>query len=327
MDRSLLTRLAAAAPSAAAGAFGGLEARKREAMDRVAGLWQRGLLAPGNRLHWQDGGGKGSSLSGALICSKDVAAFEGLAGFGLANGQLAETLLALGAQRRPEGMALSPMLAGFYLEWLQALRPGADLARLVPEFMHSLLLDLLAEGDALGQRMGTEQRALTARLAALWAASLQGEALAAAEWRSLRKAAVDMADTLADPWAAALAEVVAALAWAPLAVADECPGIAHKLLGLRLRQLATAGMDAAERAVVAWAVDQPRRQLRASAMPGYDLMAWYAQEQALERAGRDDAQEAAHLERQQALRSRAQPLVDALLRRLMDRYLALSQAL
>jgi hypothetical protein len=256
-------------------AFANRPDAKRERIERVRALIARGAIKPLPKLVWVADQETGS-LSGALAEDKETAHFIARTGFPLALSQWAETLAGAAARIAAAPGGAAP--ESFYLRWLDAIQPGADLDGVMPEVVRGVLEEFALAQSGIAQRMDPEQRALCEGLAALWRAALAGEPTEGPAWRSIRNALVALSDELSDPWCAALAEFGASMAWPPASLADECLSALQRLLPTQILHANLPGMSAAQRARAEHAVDEPRRFREAAEAPGFDMMAWYAKQ-------------------------------------------------
>ncbi|WP_144006544.1 hypothetical protein [Pelomonas sp. KK5] len=242
---------------------------KQQRIERLRGLIAAGAAKPSPKLAWN---GENGSLSGALAQDKDAARFAELTGLPLELSQWAELLDgAVGRQAAAE-FAAAQGLDGFYLRWLGALRPGADLGPVMPEIIGRQLAEL-AEWPELPPDAAV--RRLSRDLALLWQRALGGDVADADEWRTRRKEAVGLSDSLDDAFAASLAEILSSVAWPPAQLEGEALAALQKLLSLRQTLATLPGMNAVQQAAARESAEQPRRFRRAAEAPGFDMMAWY----------------------------------------------------
>lgn len=307
-------------------AFHGDEAARREALERVARLMRAGQLSPSMKLNWNETQQTGT-YSGALAQSLDAAAFPDRTGMPLELPQAFEVILMLAGQpdkeRKP---SFPPGFPELFLSWLDAVHPGADLSGVLPRFIAGLLDELLAPQAGPGQRMGVAQREVVQHVAELWHRSLSGQAVAAQAWRGPRAEALELADSVDDPWAAAVAEFAASVAWPPAQCASEAPGLLMRLFMAWVGFLGLSAMTAEEQSQAADAALEPRRMRIAAQQPGFDMMAWHmGQMQARGEGKSKEALEQAAA-RGREIRALVAPSVAVLVKQQLDRLIELTRS-
>lgn len=203
-------------------AFNGSHDLKNEMTERVRTLWADGRLVAGGALLW-DAEKALYSINGALAQTTDAEVFEARTGIALDLALLCESVLVLNAvavkdKSKAIGFTVvhDPALDGAVTAWLEAIRPGADLAGVIPKFMvHFLGLVL---GDTFPQRdqIPPDVRHVAAQILENWRSELSGQVIEARTWRQLRSDAVKATENVQQPWAYPISHFVETLAW-PLA--------------------------------------------------------------------------------------------------------------
>jgi hypothetical protein len=208
-------------------AFQGDPELKAHLVDPLRPQWAANELIPASILNW-DTENKAYSLCAAMIKGNDKDEFERQTGIPLEMAMLCEALIAsnievAGDPTNPKGFRMdgSKEIMSFGMEWLDAVRPGADLSGVVPRFMAQWLTTLLAADFVLADHIEPDVRAAATCILGLWNRELAGEAIASKEWNPVRKTAVEAFDKLEDPWCMSIANVVETLAWPLRSVAPE----------------------------------------------------------------------------------------------------------
>jgi len=307
-------------------AFLGDEAFKREALERVARLMRAGQVSPSIKLNWSDAQQTGT-YSGALAQTLDAEAFPGRTGIPLELSQAFEVILTLAGQPdKDRKLTLPQGFPELFLAWLDAVRPGADLGGVLPRFIAGLLDELLAPQAGPGQRMGVAQREVVQQIAELWHRSLSGQVVAAKAWRGPRAEALELADTVEDAWAAAVAEFAASVAWPPAQCAGEAPGLLMRLFLAWAGFLGLSAMTPEEQAQAAQAALEPRRMRVAAQQPGFDMMAWHMDQAKARGEGKSKEEMEQAAARMREIRALVVPSVALLVKQQLDRLTELTRS-
>jgi hypothetical protein len=200
-------------------AFNGDASQKQALIESVRGRWLANELAPCAILKWAPDISF-YSLNGALIEGEDSEAYEQRTGIPVTLALLCESLMAVATVTTPDASKpvghrfhLSNRIRAFGLEWLEAIRPGADLAGVQTRFMVSFGDWFLSPSYALGAHLEPGVRAVAERILATWKLELAGTLSDDKLWRDIRKAAVQASEACSDPWCYDLATAVESLAW------------------------------------------------------------------------------------------------------------------
>lgn len=192
---------------------------KETLIESVRERWSNGQLVPCAILKWVPDMGF-YSLNSALIESEDAQLYEQRTGIPVTLALLCESMVTMAVvttpdASKPAGSAfhLQPPMRSFGIEWLEAIRPGADLDSVLPAFMARYLVWFLSPGYALGEHIEPAVRLAAERILALWQLELAGERPEDKAWREVRKAAVQASEACTDPWCYDLATAVESLAW------------------------------------------------------------------------------------------------------------------
>lgn len=208
-------------------AFLGDPARKAAMVDRVRIKWSQEQVFPLAYLKWRTDGGM-VSLSGALSETQVPEEFAERTGLPLELALLCEGLVNSGVEfteepNAPLGLAMrgGEAILAFAMEWLDAIPVGADLAGVVPRFMHGFLAGVLSPGFAMAAHWSPAVHGCAKHLHALWEREIGGAPVKPQEWRALRSDALRAADAHGDPWGHVLSELVESLAWPVHGLAPE----------------------------------------------------------------------------------------------------------
>ena len=235
------------------GAFRGSAAVKEQMVEPVRVLWIARALVPHPTLNWQRDD-QPDSLGGALAGTRDRAEFEERTGIPADLAQLCELLIAAGSQKAdmPDSAAGFSLegaenLLAFGTEWLDAVRPGADLRVIVPQFARHCLDILLRPEFALAPYISPAFRDVGQRIAALWDREFAGHIPARDEWRSVQQAALAADANTTPVWGYRVATFLESIAWPVRSVSGEFVGLFEQLLFNWLLLLETAYMTEEER--------------------------------------------------------------------------------
>ena len=208
-------------------AFHGDAELKARLVDPLRPQWAANELIPASILKW-DTENKVYSLCAAMIKDQGNDQFEQQTGIPFEMAMLCEALIlsnieVVGDPTNPKGFAMdgSKEIMSFGMEWLDAVRPGADLSGVVPGFMVQLFSTLLAADFVLAKHIEPRVRAAVAGVLALWKREMAGDAVTPKEWSSVRRAAVEASEACSDPWCFPIAGMVETLAWPLLGIAPE----------------------------------------------------------------------------------------------------------
>lgn len=200
-------------------AFNGNQATKDEMVGRVRAQWLAGKLIAGGGLLWDEENAL-HSLNGALAETADADEFEARTGISLDVALLCESTLALNSvaikdRSRKVGYSVvhDPALDGVATEWLEAIRPGADLQSVIPKFMVHFLGFVLSDGFAQRDFVPAEVRDVAGKILANWKLELAGQVVDAKSWRQLRGEAVKATEHIGEAWAYPISHFVETMAW------------------------------------------------------------------------------------------------------------------
>ncbi|NWK94587.1 hypothetical protein DM806_02655 [Sphingobium lactosutens] len=208
-------------------AFGGDAARKSAMVEAVRPRWESNALLPATILKW-DADSEIHSLGGALAETDDRATFEEKTGIPLECAMLCEALMALAvdisadptsaqgfSMRGPSG------ILSFGMEWLDAVRPGADLSEVVPQFAAYILGIISSDVFALAGEIEPPVKAVAAQIHALWLRELAGETIASSEWSIVRRKAMAATTSNRSLFGHTIATFVESVAWPVRSLAPE----------------------------------------------------------------------------------------------------------
>ncbi len=217
-------------------AFRGSAEMKDQLVEPVRVQWNARALAPDTALNWQRED-QPDSLAGALAKTCDRAQFEERTGIPAELAELCELLIAVGTQKvelpEPEGgfsLAGADDVLSFGMEWLDAVRPGADLHPVVPQFARHCLDLVLRPDFALAPYISAEFHEVGERIAALWDQELAGESIARSTWRSLQQAALAADANTTPAWGFRVATFLEAMVWPVESISGEFVGHFEPLL-------------------------------------------------------------------------------------------------
>ena len=200
-------------------AFHADAARKLELVEPVRRRWDAGRLLPASILKF-DTENNLFSLGGALAHTQDIDVFAMTTGIPHELAMLCEAVISAGVSLAtdpgpPPTFVLkgSDKVLSFGMEWLDAIRPGADLGEVVPQFMVWFMKRVLSADFPLASHLEPQARDVAHRILSHWQQELAGEAIAPNAWRVVRKAATDAAARLSDPWCFTFGQILEALAW------------------------------------------------------------------------------------------------------------------
>jgi hypothetical protein len=200
-------------------AFHNDAALKARLVERVRALWENGELFSAGILRWMPEQ-KAFSIGGALAETGDNDEFEKVTGIPIQLALLCENLVAVTTvmfedKSKPPGydFVTDKDIRRFEMEWLDAIRPGADLSGVLPQFMAFYLETLLAPDFAMAKNIDPAVRAVGERILEKWRAELAGQTVDPATWRAIRNDAVKASEAVTDPWCYPIAYFMETLAW------------------------------------------------------------------------------------------------------------------
>ena len=234
-------------------AFSGSLAVKTEMLGPVREQWSARALAPDVNLNWNSDG-QVNSIGGTLARTQDRDEFEKRTGIPADLVQLCEQLIAAGLRRSaaPDtatGVSLEAAdeVLAFGTEWLDAIRPGADLTLVVPRFARHCL-DLLLKPDfELAGHVDPELRGVGVQILTFWDREFAGQSTTRTDWRDLQRAAMAVSAENTDAWGYRIATFIEAIAWPVTSVSREFAGLFEPFLFNWLMYLDTAFMTDGER--------------------------------------------------------------------------------
>lgn len=232
-------------------AFGGSPAVKSQMIEPVRAQWSARALVPDANLNWNSDG-QANSISGTLAGTRDRGEFEQRTGIPADLAQLCEELIATGVRTSgapDKGFSLdaADAVLAFGTEWLDAIRPGADLSLIVPRFARHCL-DLLLKPDfALAGHISPDLRGVGFQILSFWDRELAGQSTTRSDWRGVQRAAMSATAKDTDAWGYRVATFIEAIAWPVQSVSREFVGLFEPFLFNWLMYLETAFMTGEER--------------------------------------------------------------------------------
>lgn len=217
-------------------AFKGDAALKSKIVEPLRPQWAARELIPASILKWQPEQNF-RSLGAAMVQSQDRDAFEKGTGIPLELAMLCEALIQAGLEigpdpSRPQGFSMEgpKEVLAFGMEWIDAVRPGADLSNVVPLYMIDLLSTILADGFVLVDHIEPEVRAAATEILLLWIREWDGEEIEPKAWRVVRGLAMKACEASDDPWGFPIAGFVEAIAWPVKGLAPEFVTISQSVM-------------------------------------------------------------------------------------------------
>ena len=234
-------------------AFSGRPAVKTQMLEPVRQQWNARALAADAALNWNSDG-QPNSISGTLARTQDRDEFEQRTGIPADLAQLCEQLIAAGARKidAPDtraGFSLeaSDAVLEFGTEWLDAIRPGADLSLIVPQFARHCLDTMLKPDFVLAGHISPDLRDVGCQILSFWDRELAGQSTARSDWRGVQRAAMLATAKDTSAWGYRVATFLEAVAWPVRSVSREFAGLFEPFLFNWLMHLEAAFMTDEER--------------------------------------------------------------------------------
>ncbi len=259
-------------------AFHGDAARKQTALECLTRHWRAGRVMPEMSTSFGDPPVQ-CSVMGCTIEGNDDETYERELGIPAGVARLHETLLQhCGRVHMPAGpdgalrFEAADFARDYPLQWLIAIRVGADLRPVIPQFVAWLLHDFL---DSTQWSLEPQARSVAKLLAALMDGDLSGTPAPEARWVAARLAAVHATDKAKDDLAVATCTFMESVAWSPTTSADEWPtavaSLWFALITVHERRHWTIA-ERARRDTFARALDEARNAPQGPAMSLHDLI-------------------------------------------------------
>ena len=310
-------------------AFLGSADVKQRLVEPVRAQWNARALVPDGALQWGHEG-RPASLAGALAKTCERATFEERTGIPVDLALLCELLVAMGTRKvacseAPCGFTLegaAPILS-FGSEWLDAIRPGADLRPVVPGFARRSLGLVLHPDFALAPYITPRFREVGEQIAALWDREAGGDPATRAQWRSVQAAALDADADTTPAWGFRVATFLEAMAWPAVSISGEFVGHFEPLLFNWLYYLEVEHLTEWERRdrehfLVGWRAMAIAPRDNAGTIDGDPLAALPESQRVM-----SPEYIAAMMARSNAVREVTRPRKEAVLRSLMDTLVSL----
>jgi len=217
-------------------AFSGSPTVKTRMLEPVRAQWSARALAPDVNLSWKSDG-QANSISGTLAETQDRGEFEQRTGIPADLAQLCEQLIAAGVTKSdaPDVAAgfsfeAADAVLAFGTEWLDAIRPGADLSLIVPQFARHCLNLLLEPDFDLAGHISPALRDAGFQILTFWDRELAGQNTPRGDWRDVQRAAMAATAKDTDAWAYRIATFIEAVAWPVRSVSREFVGLFEPFL-------------------------------------------------------------------------------------------------
>lgn len=201
---------------------------------RLLTAWQEDKLLPIGNLTWRPEADH-RSLVASLAETSEPEVFTAVTGLPVAPCLVFELLVAesgvkvLAQDSKSSGSRLvfqcSDTTRALPRQWLQAIRPGADLSMVLPRFAVEVMAQLLRPDSVWALNLDGATRAAADAVLTLWTRELAGEPVDAKTWKAARKAAEFAAIEAPDHWGELVIELFAQLAWPVEGLGEELPGI------------------------------------------------------------------------------------------------------
>ncbi|MFZ6846330.1 hypothetical protein [Undibacterium sp. RuTC16W] len=235
-------------------AFHGDPALKAELINPLRARWAANELLPASILKWMPEE-RIYSLCGAMVESQDKDVFQQRTGIPLELAMLSEALISAsievtGDPSNPLGFIIrgDNVILAFGMEWLDAVRPGADLTDVVPRYAVQLLQSMLRPDFVLSEHIEPALAAVAARLLDLWQRELAGQSVDAQEWRAVRAAALQVSEAYETPWGFPITMFVESMGWPIRSIAGEFVGLFQPLAQTWLNYLRLPFFEEQDRA-------------------------------------------------------------------------------
>lgn len=304
-------------------AFGGDAVLKQTLATQLERAVTARSVYPCPKLIWQPQI-QARSVSASLIEGADEADFEARIGIPIGVALLHESILYAAGEVREEAdgqwrYSGPAGIANLSLDWLLAIRPGADLTGVVPQFALWTLVELERPDSDFAKALNNTVRDVCTRLRSACEQDLGQRSVAPTEWNDIRRAAVQATNSATDPWSLAAASFIESIAWPPHDVAQEFKDIFWNLFMTMISHCERAAMTAEQRENQE-ALFMQRVQVARSGGEGFkDANADLVLQRALA-AERDPTEQ----ERLRQTRKRAEPMIKALAHRYMETLIKLS---
>jgi hypothetical protein len=312
-------------------AFQGGLAIKKKFIDRLSIHWSSGRVVPSTRLAFTEASGV-CSVMGATIEGTDVTAYEQQLGIPAGAAYLHEILLAQcgrhigrGDPTMPPRFEAAAFARDYPVAWLQNIPVGADLSRLLPQFVAWMLHDLLDETSDMQQHIEPAVKSAGKAVSTLLNAFVAGEPAIAASYKQARSAAVKATDTVAEKFNKSIGTFVESIAWPPDMVARELHSYIETLwfaIGDFYQKPYFTDEDTAKLAALSLAFSDIDDLMKA---PGADFEAIISERPAL-KAMLDDMSSPASIARTDAIYMASLPAVHAMAQRHFEALLQLTRA-
>lgn len=204
-------------------AFNGDQKLKDDVVKRVQDFASAGMIMASKKT-FDPEYGKVSPFA-AIVQSSDYSILESKFGIPEKLAELYETIFmggfyTVGNVGAIDEIGVQPFAADFFIDWLNALPVGKDLHRMPGEFI-SVILELLrlSPPEVFGSQPESVQEIL-GRIAKLHQGAIS-DSVTNDEWAAARKAAIQLADSLADSNHKPLASFAETAAWDPTEAPEE----------------------------------------------------------------------------------------------------------
>ncbi len=220
-------------------AFWGEPRRKQAAINTLSKHLANGRVMPWPKTSFGDPPMM-CSVMGATVEADSDADYEAQLCIPATIARLHETLLFHCGEMKPpaegqdgeERFELAAFARDYPVQWLEAVRVGADLRAVLPQFVGWLLQDFL---DAERWPLVAASQGVGRRLLDHFEQVLAGQTVPPAAWAATRRAAVQATDVAPDAINHALCTFMESVAWPPQEAADEWPS-AFSALWLALEE-------------------------------------------------------------------------------------------
>jgi len=200
-------------------AFHNDPALKAEMLKRVHSMLDAGQLIAAAVLRWMPEQSV-YSYSGALVESGDNQVFEERSGIPALAALLCEATVAVSVIQIPDEsrnlgyeFRTDADVSRFALQWIEAVRPGADLSKVVPQFMIAFLEFMLSSDFEQSAYISSGMRTAAEGILANWQSEFAGVAIDPKAWRVLRNEAVKVTENGQEAWSWPIAHFIETMAW------------------------------------------------------------------------------------------------------------------